>query len=393
MKIAIQAADLDHERIDGTRVYLKELLKRFGQLDTKTDFFLYHRNTFNQSLAPPAYRNYHVKQCPFPMAWMQTRFAWELFREKPDKLFLPIQAAPFFIPRNIEVTATIHDLAFKHYPETFPKWDLWKLNFLLNTAVKRADKLIAVSQSTKNDLLKFFPKLSEKKIKVIHHGFDAEFFGAKLNPAEIQKTLINYPAYAKSSAGKKLPRLRRGFGGQEITNYILYVGALQPRKNLARLIEAFNLAKKNIPEMKLVLAGETAWLASDILAAREKSPYKNDIIFTGRVSFEELRALYQGARLFAFPSLYEGFGLPVLEAFASALPVLLADNSSLREVGGNAALYADALSVENMAEKLKHLWNDVELRASLIARGQEQLKKFSWDKCAKETLEYIKSAV
>lgn len=371
MKIAIQAADLDHSRIDGTRVYLKELLKRFGQLDSETDFFLYHKNTFNSALAPPTFGNYFVKQCSFPFAWMQTRFARELFREVPDKLFLPIQAAPFFVPRSAEVTATIHDLAFKKYPQTFPKLDLLKLNFLLNTAVERADKLIAVSQSTKKDLLQFFPHLSEERIKVIYHGYDGEFFGAKLPREEIFQKLKSY----------KL----------EANGYILYVGALQPRKNLVRLIEAFDIAKKNIPDMKLVLAGETAWLASEIIAARERSAYKNDIILTGRMSFEELRAFYQGARLFAFPSLYEGFGLPVLEAFASGIPVFTADNSSLRKVGGDAALYADALSVSDIAEKLVRLWNDEKLRADLITKGQEQLKKFSWDKCAKETLEYVKS--
>lgn len=369
MKIAIQAADLDHSRIDGTRVYLKELLKRFGQLDSETDFFLYHKNTFNSALAPPTFGNYFVKQCPFPFAWMQTRFAWELFCEKPNKLFLPIQAAPFFIPRSVEVTATIHDLAFKKYPETFPKRDLLKLNFLLNAAVKRGDKLIAVSESTKNDLVQFFPHLSEERIRVIYHGYDSEFFSARLPVEEIENNLSRYD-------------LLTG-------NYVLYVGALQPRKNLARLIETFNIVKKNIPEMKLVLAGETAWLASEIIAARERSEYKNDIILTGRMGFEELRALYQGARCLAFPSLYEGFGLPLLEAFASGIPVLTADNSSLREVGGDAALYADALSVSDIALKLERLWNEEKLRAELVVKGYEQLKKFSWDKCAEETLQYI----
>ncbi len=369
MRIAIQAADLDMERIDGTRVYLKEMLKRFGKLSSQTEFILYHRKEFNSALAPPKSENYIVKKRRFPLVWMQTRFARELFNDRPDKLFLPVQAAPFFIPSVTEVTATIHDLAFKRYPETFPKWDLWKLNFLLDLAVKRSQKLIAVSQSTKKDLLYFFPNLKEDKIKVIYHGFDGEFFGTKLAQSEIQGILANY----------KL----------QTANYILYVGALQPRKNLTRLIEAFNVAKKKFPEMKLVLAGEAAWLSETIFSAREKSPYKNDIVLTGRVSFEELRALYQGARLFAFPSLYEGFGLPVLEAFASNVPVLLADNSSLREVGGDAALYVDALSVEDIAEKLARLWNNGELREALVAKGREQLPKFSWDKCAKETLEYI----
>jgi len=371
MKIAVQASDLDHERIDGTRVYLKELLKRFGTLDTSAVFTVYHRGTFNPRLAPPERANYQVKRCSFPWAWMQTRFAWELFQEKPEKLFLPIQAAPIFLPAATEVIATIHDLAFKRYPATFPKRDLWKLNFLLDVAVRKATKLIAVSQSTKDDLLEFYPHLPAERIRVIHHGFDSGFFSEKLSRAEIEKNLSRYAVEPQS--------------------YALYVGALQPRKNLVRLIEAFDIAKKSMFEMKLVLAGETAWLAEDILKAREHSAYKEDIILTGRVSFEELRALYQGARLFAFPSLYEGFGLPVLEAFASDVPVLLASNSSLGEVGGRAALYVNALSVHDIAEKLERLWSDDELRGALVARGQDQLKKFSWEKCARETLDYIRS--
>jgi len=370
-KIAIQASDLDHKRIDGTRIYLRELLKRFGGIDMETTFHLYHRSVFNSSLVPPSFPNYLVKACFFPFAWMQTRFTWEIFRKKPEKLFLPIQAAPFFVSRKTEVTATIHDLAFKQYPETFPKRYLFKLNFLLGVAVRRADKLIAVSESTKNDLLEFFPELPPERIRVIHHGFDSEFFGTRLSSEELRLLLTPYCL---------LP-------GQ----YALYVGALQPRKNLVRLIEAFNKAKETMFEMKLVLAGEKAWLSDEIFEAREKSPYKEDIIMTGAVSFEDLRALYQGARLFLFPSLYEGFGLPILEAFASRVPVLTASNSSLLEVGGKATLYCNARSVDDIAEKLERLWSEESLQKELIRRGEEQLKKFSWDKCSKETLEYIKS--
>lgn len=371
MRVAVQASDLDHARIDGTRVYLKELLRRFSTLSPETDFSLYHRREFNPALKPPEFSNYTVETQPFPFAWMQTRFAWELFWIRPDKLFLPIQAAPVFVPSSIEVTATIHDLAFKRYPATFPKTHLWKLNFMLETAVKRADKLIAVSASTKRDLLEFFPQLSESKIRVIHHGFGGDFFGTRLSQEAMTQKLKSHDLQA--------------------TSYILYVGALQPRKNLVRLIQAFEQAKKRVPEMRLVLAGEAAWLSESIFSAREKSPYRDDIILTGKVSFEDLRALYQGARFFAFPSLYEGFGLPILEAFASGVPVLTADNSSLIEVAGKAALYCRAESTADIAEKLEYLWKDEALRKNLVARGTEQLKYFSWEKCATETLEYILS--
>lgn len=369
MRVAIQVSDLDHDRIDGTRVYLSELLKRFGMISPGTSFDLYHKGQFNEMLAPPIRKNYQEKRMPFPFAWMQTRFAFELFLKRPEKLFLPIQAAPVFLPRSIDVTVTIHDLAFKRYPETFPRVDLWKLNFMLETAVKRADKLIAVSESTKRDLLEFFPILSDSRIKVIHHGFNGEFFCEKISEREISILLEGYALKAKS--------------------YMLYVGALQPRKNLVRLMRAFEQTKKQIPDMKLVLAGEPAWLSEEILSVREKSAYRDDIILTGRVSFDDIRMLYQGARLFVFPSLYEGFGLPILEAFASQVPVLTADNSSLAEVAGDAALYCQAEDVTDMALKLERLWNDGALRADLIQKGKEQLKKFSWDTCAQETVDSI----
>lgn len=370
MNIAVQASDLDHARIDGTRVYLLELLKRFGKIDRIDEFILYHKQKdFNPNLTPSEFPNYTVKSIPFPKAWMQTRFAWEMFFHQPDKLFLPIQAAPVSLPNDIEVTATIHDLAWKRYPETFPWRDRWKLDFMLETVLQRADKLIAVSVSTKRDLLDFFPHISESKIKVIHHGFGGDFFGNQLSEAELSEGLRNFQLTAK--------------------NYFLYVGALQPRKNLIRLIKAFEIMKRMCPETKLVLAGEAAWLASDILTAREQSKYHDDIILTGRVSFRDLRALYQGARAFLFPSLYEGFGIPILEAFASGTPVLTADNSSLREVAGSGALYVDAVNIDDIAEKMCLLWQDDVLRRNLVQAGQGQLEQFSWDKCAEETLKYI----
>lgn len=369
MNIAIQCSDLDHERIDGTRVYLLELLRRFGILTSEVDFSLYHRRTFNPLLAPPVLANYHVKKKSFPWAWMQTRFAFELLRTRPEKLFLPIQAAPVFLPRSIEVTATIHDLAFRRYPDTFPRADLWKLNFMLEAVVKRADKLIAVSASTKRDLLEFFPHLPESRVKVIHHGFDGAFFGSRLSDNMLSEALQTF-------------HLQRA-------TYVLSVGALQPRKNLVRLIKAFEQAKKNTPDMKLVLVGEPAWLSQGILEVRAQSLYSDDIILLGRVSFEALRALYQGARFFVFPSLYEGFGLPILEAFASGIPVLTADNSSLREVAGDGAWYCQAEDVVDIALKLERLWHDEHLRQECTRKGTERLKYFSWEKCAKETLEYI----
>jgi glycosyltransferase involved in cell wall biosynthesis len=147
------------------------------------------------------------------------------------------------------------------------------------------------------------------------------------------------------------------------------------------------------PGCKLVLAGEAAWLSEGILKRIAASPVCADIVHTGGIDFQSLRVLYQDARVFVFPSLYEGFGLPVLEAFACDVPVLVSENSSLREVAGEAAWYCDAFSVDDIAEQMTLLWQDGALSERLIARGKDQLKKFSWDKTARETLELIRRKV
>ena len=370
MNIALQVADLDASRIDGTRVYLLELLKRFGTLaPPDVHFHLYHKKIFNPELTPPFFTNYTLHSIHFPSQWMQTRFALAMFLSRPEKIFFPVQAVPVFLPKKSHVTITVHDLAFKKYPETFTRTTRLKLNFLLNRAIARAQHIIAVSEATKDDLFIFFRWLPKNRVHVIHHGFNRERFETRLLKQEKDSLLNTYGLHDQS--------------------YILYVGALQPRKNLARLIEAFTLLKQDTPSAKLVLAGERAWLSREIFVAKERSPYRDDILILGKIPSAHLPALYQGARCFAFPSLYEGFGLPILEAFASGVPVLTANNSSLPEVAGEAALFTDAFDTHMIATQLTRLWKDEALRQSLIRQGEERLKKFSWDTCAQETLSLI----
>jgi len=141
--------------------------------------------------------------------------------------------------------------------------------------------------------------------------------------------------------------------------------------------------------MKLVIAGEAAWMSESVFCAREEHPFRDRIIITDRISFKERASLYREARIFVFPSLYEGFGLPILEAFAAEIPVITANNSSLPEVAGDAALFVDADSVDALAESIRSLWNNETQQKSLIERGKKQLEEFSWDRSAKKTLEWI----
>jgi len=372
MKIAIDCADLDYQRIDGTRVYIKNLLDVFGKLDQQDEFLLYHKKNFNSLLKPKWFGNYKERKIDYDLAWTQTRFPFELIKDKPDVLWMPIQQIPFLVKGKIKTVVTIHDLAFKIFPECFTFQDRMKLNFFTDTAIKRAEKLIAVSQSTKKDILKFYPKVKVEKIKVVYHGFDREVFSKSV------RDLASSEKIGKFNLGE---------------DYLLYVGAIQPRKNLGVLIEAFEAIKKklNQQKLKLVLVGEVAWLSTEILEKVKKSKFASDIILTGRVDFGQLVEIYRQAKIFVFPSLYEGFGLPVLEAWASGVPVVVANNSSLTEIGDEAVEKFDGQSSVELIEKLTDLLDNEAKRQALVAKGLARLDFFSWEKCAEETLKILKS--
>ena len=372
MKIAIQAADLDAERIDGTRVYILNLLKYFGTLDQSDVFFIYHKQHFNPELQPPTFSNYQIKKITFPFFWTQIRFCLAINQDKPDILWMPMHNIPVFKSKKIKAVVTIHDLAFKHFPEMFTKKELVKLNFLTGMAIKKSDGIITVSKSSKKDILKFYPQIAEDKIKVIYHGFDSLVFNQTRDLKAEQKIKEEFKI--------------RG-------DYILYVGAIQPRKNLEVLIEAFQKLKsvEKYKNLKLVLAGEKAWLWENIFKKINKSPCKKDILTPGKVNFENVGHLMRGASVFVFPSLYEGFGIPILEAMASHIPVICAHNSSLPEVAGEASLFFQGDSSSDLSAKIKTILENENLRKRLVEKGQEQIKKFSWEKCAQETLDYLKS--
>ncbi|MDR3559631.1 MAG: glycosyltransferase family 1 protein [Candidatus Pacebacteria bacterium] len=374
MKIAIQAADLDAPRIDGTRVYITQCLKYFGKLDSASEFLIYHKNKFNSELVPPVFSNYKIIAKPLSHLWTQTVFAFNLWQDRPAVLWMPMHNIPLFRRKKMKTVVTIHDLAFKYFPETFTKKDLFKINLLTRLAVNSADRIITISESSKKDILKFYPRVKAENIKVISHGFDPDIFAGERNKDREMEIRNEY-----------------GLVGP----YLIYIGAIQPRKNLEALVEAFDKIRASrdgaLPRLRLVLVGERAWLSDGVFKKIEASPCKKDIICPGRVDFETLGHLLRGAEAFVFPSLYEGFGIPILEAFAARVPVICADNSSLPEVGGEAAVYFDGQSPTDLAEKIKKVLSDENLRKTCVKKGLERIKKFSWEKCAQETLEYLKS--
>ncbi len=366
MKIAIHASELDQERIDGTRVYISQLLKHFHKLNSEDEFLIYHKGDFNSELAPPEAENYTIKKINPAPFWTQNKFSMQVFRDNVDVLWMPLHDLPMVRRKNMKTVVTAHDLAFKLFPETFTKKDLLKLNLLADYSFPNADKIIAISEATKNDLLKFYPKIKEENIQVIHHGFDASFWQKDLSDDEIEKVLKKFNVIENK--------------------YLIYVGAIQPRKNLKFLIKVFDRIKKNYPELKLVLAGGNGWMWQDVYQAAEISKFSNDIIFTKNIPFAVMRILLRSAKLFVLPSLYEGFGIPVLEAMASGVPAVCANNSSLSEVGGEAVGFFETDSLDDCENEILKVLNNSDLQNEMILKGLKRVGNFSWEKCAEETL-------
>ncbi|OGI26436.1 MAG: hypothetical protein A3J76_00560 [Candidatus Moranbacteria bacterium RBG_13_45_13] len=370
MKIAINAADLDASRIDGTRIYIQNLLKNFGLFEKRDQFLIYHKSEFNPDLTFPVFENYEIRKIKFPFWWTQTRFAWEMFREKPEVLFMPMHSLPLLRSRKTKTVVTIHDLAFKFFPHFFPKKDLRRLNYFTDYAIGKSDRIIAVSNSTKNDILKLYPGIRNEKIKVIYHGYDKKLFHENISQEKIEEVKARYAL--------------------RVSRYVIYVGAIQPRKNISVLIDAFESLRreKSYEDVGLVIAGDLGWLYDDTVSKIEKA---ENVFATGKFETEDLPALLRGAEAFVLPSLYEGFGLPLIEAMACGVPVIAADNSSLSEIVGESGLLFKAKNADSLTEALRKLLENSKLQDDLRKKGLERVKDFSWEKCAKETLEWLKN--
>ncbi|HHX58347.1 MAG TPA: glycosyltransferase family 4 protein [Candidatus Moranbacteria bacterium] len=373
MKIAINCCDLDSERIDGTRVYIKNLLNHFGSISTEDEFWLFHKKEFNPALAPKMFSNYRDCKIPYPFWWTQTRFPYEIKREGFDVVWMPIQQIPLMRDKNSRYVVTIHDLAWKYFPQNYEFINRLKLDFFAETAIKRADRVVAISESTKKDILKFYPQVDANKVSVVYHGFERKWLESKFSSEQKKQLEGKYQITDK--------------------NYLLYVGGLDDKENVAILIEAFNQLKKqtDFSGLKLVLVGEEKKNSKKTWAKIKKSFARKDIIVTGRIEFTELAWFYQGAKAFVLPSKYEGFGLPVLEAFVAQVPVIAVNRGASLEIGQDAAIYFDGENTQGLVQKLEIVLSDEAMAKKMIKRGLERANDFSWRKCAEETLAVIKS--
>lgn len=279
------------------------------------------------------------------------------------------------VTKKCKTVTTFHDLSFERYPEFFDlKRKLWHFSNFPREQARKADRLIAVSRSTALDLCNIY-KISPEKIFIIHSGINRTFFDSV--PIERLKIIKNK---------YYLP-----------DRFILFLSTIEPRKNIMKAIKAFELFKEfsqnNKVGIKLVIAGKPGWIYNEIFQAIRYSKFRKDIIYIGFIDDEDKSGLYQLSEVFVYPSIYEGFGFPPLEAMASRVPVIASQTSSLPEVTGSAALFVNPLDAKDIAKAMEKVIFDDNLKNELRERGEEQAKKFSWEKCAKDTLRVLVSSV
>lgn len=368
MVIGIDGNEANVERRVGVSEFAYELIRNFwelrksGKTNNKFQIYLRQKPLSHMPKKEDWFSYKIVKSTPL---WTQFTLPAYLFvkGKKPDVFFSPSHYAPRFarIPR----VSSVMDVAYLMYPETFNKDDLYQLVKWTKYSVEKSKKVITISNSSKNDIISRYQVKSDK-VEVV------------------------YPGIKPGSDDMSQEKVREKYNIEG--PFILFVSTLQPRKNLVRLIEAL-VKIEETTKVKLVVVGRKGWKYEEILAAPKKYGVADKVIFLDFVDDKDLTELYRQAEIFVMPSLYEGFGLPVLEAMKNGCPVAASNISSLPEAGGVAAAYFDPESVEDMATVITDVLKDKKMQENMRKKGYEQVKKFSWEKSARETLKILESAV
>lgn len=306
------------------------------------------------------------ERVPRRMIWENIEIPHKARQQKLDLLHIPGFAPPFAC--SCPVIVTVHDLIGMIFPENLSLFSRFYWGRWLPFTVKRADLIFASSENTKKDIQRLLG-VEPEKIKVIYLGAGKEFFPRGKNEIEHAKYKYNI-----------------------LNEYVLHVGTIEPRKNIERLIVAFKRMKnKTGRNIKLVLVGSKKWAYEKVRNVIDREKMQDDVIFPGYIEDKDLPAIYSGAAVLALPSLYEGFGLPVVEAMACGTPVVASDISSIPEVAKDAAVLFDPYNEEEIASALVSVLSDDQLRKSLISKGFDKASEFNYQKTAQKVLEQYKN--
>ena len=371
MKIWIDGYEANVPQRLGSSQVGFELLKSLEKIDNKNEYLILLPSSPVNDL-PKERPGWKYKVLKPKRLWTRIALPVALYisKHKPDLFFSPTHYIPRFSP--VKRVVTIFDLAYRHYPEMFNKSDIWKLTNWTKFSVHNADHIVTISSFSKKDIVLEY-KIKPNKITVAYPGHSEDFKPVK-DQEKMKQALSKY-----------------GIEG----TYIIYIGTIQPRKNLKRLIEAV----ARIENLQLVLVGKTTgegrqgWKFEDILNRPKQLGISGRVKFTGFVPNEDLILLLNGAIAFILPSLYEGFGITAVDGMSCGVPVLVSNVSSLPEVVGKAGLTFNPNSVDQIEQAIRTITTDKKIRDRLSKAGPLQAKKFSWDKMAKVVLKTFEEVI
>ncbi len=382
MKIGVDIRCLTVGRRTGVEEYAINLLENLFCKDKDNEYILF-LNSFKKPAADlnwiKKYSNVKLKFFRFPNKLLNL-FFWYFRWPKIDKLLGGVDI--FFAPNinfiavsnKAKLVLTVHDISFEYCPETFSlKRKIWHFFINPKELAQRADKIIAISKSTKDDLVNFY-KIKESKITVVHNGISDKFKIIDRNDLKLVQVKERY----------KLPY-----------KFILYLGTIEPRKNIVGALRAYNILRKEekrLGDYKMVIAGAEGWKSKKIFTEIEKSPFNKDIIFTGIIKDEDKPFFYNLASLFVYPSFFEGFGFPPLEAMKCGVPVIVSHSSSLPEVVNSAGILIDPDKPDEIYQAMKEILLNKSFKEKLSEKGLKQSKKFNWRKTAEEFLAILNKA-
>lgn len=364
MRIAIDAHSIG-AKLGGNESYALNLIEALAQIDRVNDYTLYVTTAEAHDRFHQRWPNFKVhRTLPHtPLIRIPLTLSAELRKHPVDVLHVQFTAPPFC---PCPVVVSIHDLSFEHLPQTFNRRSRTQLRLTVRHSARRATKILTLSEHTRGDVIETY-------------GIDAD---------KVTAIPLAAPAhFAPVTDDKELQRVRHTYGIDG--DYVLSVGSIQPRKNLVRLIKAYaelRAAQSSNICPKIVIVGKRGWLYDDTFRALEDTGVKDSVVLTGYVPESDLPALYSGALCFVYPSYFEGFGLPPLEAMKCGAPVIVGNTTSLPEVVGDAALQVDPFDISAIAAAMDQLIYNSELRKDLSVKGQARAKLFDWKHTAQRTL-------
>ncbi|MFW5707635.1 MAG: glycosyltransferase family 4 protein [Bacteroidota bacterium] len=373
MNIVVNTQLLLYGRLDGIGWFTWETISRITAAHPEHTFYL----VFDRKPAPELQFSPNVKTVILsPMS--RHPFLWFLrFEILLPVLLKRLKADLFLSPDGWMTTSSkvpcvqvIHDLNFVHFPKDIPFWTRNYYNFFFPRYARKAKRIATVSQYSKEDIVKTFG-VTPEKVVVMHNGCNTSY--KPLGEQTDKQTRTEF---------------------SEGNPYFIYVGALIPRKNIARMFEAFDLFKKNDTQnTKFVIVGQKKWWTDQINASYEKMQFKEDVLFLGRRNVQDLNRLYSAAIALVFPAIFEGFGIPILEAFHAETAVITSNVSSMPEVAGDAAILVDPASVDSIASAMTRLSKDENLVKELIEKGRKRRSVFSWDHTAAKLWQTIEDTL